>query len=80
MQESRIVGEMGLTIDGGRGLTTEPTQGNISARLFNDVVQNRPTSFAFCGCLRCSFPVIGLNMNVHSEGAERYEVDQVQYH
>jgi len=47
MKESGIVGVMGLTIQGGRGLATEPAQGKISARLFNDVVQNRLTSFAF---------------------------------
>jgi len=47
MKESGIVGVMGLTIQGGKGLTTEPVQGKISTRLFNDIVQNRLTSFAF---------------------------------
>jgi len=41
-------GGNGINHTGGRGLTTEPAQGKISARLlFNDVVQNRLTSFAF---------------------------------
>ena len=61
MKESGIVGVMGLTIQGGRGLTTERAQGKISARLFNDVVQNGLTSFAFTWVLRCSLPVIGLS-------------------
>jgi hypothetical protein len=47
MKESGIVGVMGLTIQEGRGLATEPAQGKISARLFNDVVQNRLNPFAF---------------------------------
>jgi hypothetical protein len=52
MKKSGIVGVMGLAIEGGRGLTTEPTQGKISERLFNDVVQNRSISFALMWCLQ----------------------------
>jgi hypothetical protein len=48
MKESGIVGVMGLAIEGGgRGLTTEPTQGKISEILLNYLVQNRLTTSAF---------------------------------
>jgi hypothetical protein len=71
MKESGIVGVMGLTIPRGRGFTTEPAQGKISARLFNDVVQNRLTSYAFTWVP--ALPVIGLNRYMQKEGAENYE-------